>query len=378
MRNIAIISSQAFSLVNFRGPLIRDLVRAGASVYALAPDFDDETRARTAALGAKPVEYSLSRAGMNPLRDGADVMRLRGVLRRLKVDLSLAYFIKPVIYGSIAAWSAGIPRRFSMIEGLGYVFTDTHQAGQPLHRRLLRATVSRIYRRALRLNEKVFFLNDDDAAQFTRGGLVKTHQVARIDGIGVDLEHYTLAPPVVEPMTFLLLGRMLKEKGVHEFVRAAQKLRREFPQLRFVLVGASDANPGSIPESQLRTWADAGWVEWAGQVDDVRSWMARASVFVLPSYREGLPRSSQEAMAMGRPVITTNAVGCRDTVADGINGWQVPVGDVEALAAAMRRFVNDPSLVASMGAQSRKIAEQRFDVHQINRKIISVLGFSHG
>jgi glycosyltransferase involved in cell wall biosynthesis len=371
-KRLAIISNHAYSLVNFRGPLISALIASGIEVYTLAPDFDANLRARVAQLGAKPIDYSLSRAGMNPLRDGFDLLRLRALLRKLAPEVTLAYFIKPVIYGSVASWLAGVPHRFAMIEGLGYVFTDGG-TGQSPTRRLLRKAVSSIYGIALRLNRRVFFLNRDDSAQFVREGLVKSAQVMQLDGIGLDLTHFAAAAPVVQPMTFLLMARMLKEKGVYDFIDAARQVRERFPEARFVLLGPTDPNPGCIPEPELRSWVREGLVEWPGHVDDVRDWLSAASVFVLPSYREGLPRSTQEAMAMSRPVITTDAVGCRDTVQDGVNGFIVPVRDPASLAGAMLRFLDQPQLVARMGRESRRMAEERFDVHAVNALILKAM-----
>jgi glycosyltransferase involved in cell wall biosynthesis len=373
MHSIAIISVQAFSLVNFRGLLIRALKDRGISVYALAPDFDDELRAQLAELGATPVDYSLSRTGMNPLRDAVDVFRLSRLIKRFAPDVALNCYIKPVIYGSIAAWFAGVPKRFSMIEGMGYVFLDDPES-LTWRRRALRWAVSRLYKVALGLNHKAFFLNQDDIAQFVDGGIVVERRVVRLDGIGLDLNHYTPVPSVMRPVTFLLIARMLREKGVYDFVEAARQVRARYVQVRFLLVGGTDTNPGSLTEAELRSWVSEGLVEWLGQVKDVRPWFAQASVFVLPSYREGMPRCSLEAMAMGRPVITTDSIGCRETVQDGVNGFFVPVRDPAALAQAMMRFVESPDLIVKMGQEGRRIAEERFDVHAINRQIMEVIG----
>jgi len=180
-------------------------------------------------------------------------------------------------------------------------------------------------------------------------------------------------PSVLKPVTFILIARMLREKGIYEFVEAARQVRSRYPAVRFLLVGGVDQNPGSLTETELRGWVNEGLVEWPGHVTDVRPWFAQASVFVLPSYREGVPRCSQEAMAMGRPVITTDSIGCRETVADGVNGFMVPVRDPVSLARAMIRFIESPDLIKIMGREGRRIAEERFDVHAINRQIIEVL-----
>ena len=373
MRSIAIITSQAFSLVNFRGPLIRTLFEQGIKVYALAPDFDELSRTQIVELGAEPVDFVLSRVSMNPILDAVAVFRLSQLLYKLSPNMTLAYFIKPVIYGSIAAWLARVPKRFSMIEGLGYVFVND-TSSRTWQRTLLRWVVSVIYKLALGLNQKVFFLNKDDIYQFVSEGFVSETKVVWIDGIGLDLQHYQPKLLVTEPVIFILIARMLREKGIYDFVEAARQVRELYPTARFLLVGGGDKNPGSVSEAELQAWAAEGLVEWPGQVKDVRPWLGKSSVFVLPSYyREGLPRSTQEAMAMGLPVITTNWVGCRDTVENSINGFLVPVRDPVALAKAMVKFIENPALIEKMGQAGRIMAEERFDVHKINCQIIDVL-----
>ncbi len=372
-RKVAVISSQAFALTNFRGALIQAMSDEGLLVYALAPDFDDEIRSKIRALGAIPIDYSLSRTGLNPVRDLLDFASLVLTLKRLSPDVCFASFIKPVIYGSIAAWIARVPLRYSMIEGLGYTFMDSSEQGD-IFRSILRKTVSHLYGLALKLNRRVIFLNREDTDLFLAGNLVIPEQVARIDGIGLDLDHFSPARPVVSPVTFILVARMIKEKGVYDYVEAARKVREHCPQAQFILVGGTDPNPSSVKESELREWVREGLIEWAQAVNDVRPSLARASVFVLPSYyREGLPRSSQEAMAMGRPVITTDWVGCRDTVEHGLNGFLVPVRDPDELTKAMMRFISEPELIESMGKEGRKIAQERFDVHSINRQILEIM-----
>lgn len=372
-RRLALISSQAFSIGNFRGPLVRELVQAGVEVHALAPDYDDQQRDLVRALGARPVDISLDRTGMNPLRDGLDMLRLAAVLRRLRVDTSFAYFAKPVIYGTLAAWLARVPRRVAMIEGLGYVFT-TPDGRLSWRRRLLRGAASCLYRTALARAAQVIFLNGDDVEEFTSRGLVVKGKAFRLGGIGVDLAEWPPAPPVLGPVTFVLAARLLREKGIVEYAEAARRVKARHPEARFVLLGGLDPNPGGLTRAEVEAWVAQGVLEWAGHVD-VKPWLARASVYVLPSYyREGVPRSTQEALAMGRPVITTDAPGCRETVIDGDNGFLVPVRDVDALAGRMICFVEQPELIETMGRNSRRLAEERFDVRRINARLLEVLG----
>lgn len=372
MKTLAIISIQAFSLVNFRGPLIQALAATGTRVYALAPDYSDELRQQVKALGAEPVDYDFARTGMNPLRDAFDALKLALVLRRLRPDVTLGYFIKPVVFGTLAAWLARVPQRVTMIEGLGYVFTENGEAWSR-KRRLLRAGVSWLYRLALSRAYRVIFLNKDDLAEFVDGGLVAPAKVSCLGGIGIDLSEWSEFPPCTQPITFLLAARLLREKGIVQYADAARLVKARYPAVRFVLLGGLDPNPGSLQHAEVQAWVDENLLEWPGHVP-VQPWLAQTSVYVLPSYyREGVPRSTQEAMAMGRAVITTDAFGCRETVDDGVNGFLVPVRDATALAAAMLRFIETPDLIKTMGHQSRLLAEARFDVHVVNAKLLEVL-----
>lgn len=310
---------------------------------------------------------------MNPFSDGLDTLRLTMLLRRLQPDLTFVYFIKPVIFGTLAAWLAGVPQRVAMIEGLGYVFTSS-TSREPLRRKVLRSLVSRLYRFALARADKIFFLNSDDIDQFVGADLVQASKVIKLGGIGVDLAEWPFMEPVVQPVTFLLAARLLREKGIVEYVEAARLVKARHPEIRFVLLGGVDPNPGALGQLEVEAWVAEGLVEWPGHVA-VKPWLAQTSVYVLPSYyREGVPRSTQEAMAMGRAVITTDAPGCRETVQKGVNGFLVPVRDVSALANAMLQFVETPGLIETMGLESRRMAEERFDAHKINARLLSILG----
>jgi len=375
IRSVALISSIALSVPNFRGPLIRAMVAEGVRVYALAPDYDENIREAVRRLGAEPIDFTLERTGIKPLRDMVDTVRLIRLLHRLKPDATFSYFIKPVIYGSLAAAAAGVRRRFSLVAGLGYVFTPDGRQ-ETRRRKVLRWLVTALYRQAFRVSERVFFQNDDDIAHFVDAGLLDRQKAVRTNGTGVDLEQLLPAPAFEHPVTFLLMARLLREKGIVEFVEAARAVKKIHPDVQFVILGAHDPNPGALSSDEVARWVDEGVVQWHGHVDDVRPWLARSSVYVLPSYREGTPRSTQEAMAMARPVITTDAVGCRETVIDGVNGFLVPVRDSEALAASMLRFIDDRSLLASMGAASRRLAETRFDVTKVNAKILATMGIA--
>jgi glycosyltransferase involved in cell wall biosynthesis len=373
---LALVAQQAPTIPNFRGPFIRELVSRGVTVYAFAPDYDETTRAAVAALGAVPMDYSMSATGMNPVMDILDLFRLSAQLRRLKLYATFAYTTKPVIYATLAARFAGVANRFAMVEGAGYVFTDDENLS--FRRHFLRAVVTLLLRIGLSQVRRVFLLNPDDRDLFVDKRMVIPEKIELLNGIGLDLNHFYLAPPVPAPVTFISVARLLREKGVYEYIEAARRVKAGYPGVRFVLLGNVHPNPGSFTEAEVKALVSEGVVEWPGQVSDVRPWIAQSSVFVLPSYREGLPRSTQEAMAMGRPVITTDVPGCRETVEDGVNGFLVPVRNPDALAAAMIRFIEQPSLIASMGAASRRMAERNFDVHKINAQILALMDIESG
>jgi glycosyltransferase involved in cell wall biosynthesis len=369
-RRVIVIGNMLETLVWFRGPLMQSMIAHGHEVVALVPmpDASSPLVGRLEAMGVSIQSISLDRVGFNPFADTYTVCTLVARLRRLRPDVVLAYMIKPIIYGSLAARLAGVPAVYSIVEGAGYIFSD-----QDDRRILLRGVVKLMYRLALATNRRVFFLNPDNIHLFQRLSLIRhMDQAVLLNGIGVDLDRFT---PVLFPqrVSFLLIARLLRDKGVREFVAAARLVKARYPNVRFRLVGWVDDNPSAIEEDELRAWVGEGSIEYLGKLDDVRVALANSSVFVLPSYHEGLPRTTMEAMAMGRPIITTDAPGCRETVIDGRNGYLVPVRDVPALARAMLRFVEQPELIAPMGGQSRRIAEAKYDVHQINQCILREL-----
>lgn len=376
IRSLALIGNSAHSTINFRGPLIAALAAAGVRVHAFAPDHDEASRAAVRALGAEPVDFSLDRAGMKPWRDLADMICLAAALRRLAPDAALCYFAKPVIYGSLAARLAGVRRRFALVAGLGTVFGDDPARGT-VKARLVRAIVSILYSLGFAACARVFFQNDEDRDYFVERGLIGAAKPVRVNGTGVDLERLRPAPPVLSPVRFLLMARLLHGKGIFYYAEAARLVRAAHPEAEFILLGGLDPNPDAIDRATVEQWVADGLIDWRGHVEDVAPVVAGCSVYVLPSfYREGVPRSTQEAMAMAKPVITTDWIGCRETVTDGVSGFLVPPRDAGALAAAMCRFIEAPGLIESMGRESRALAEQRFDVRRINQVMLAAMGIS--
>lgn len=370
-RSVLILGSYAPSLINFRGSMIQAMRSAGWRVAAVAPDIDEVTDHSLRDLGVKPISVPMARTGLNPLADLVLYRRLVNIFRTEKPDVILAYTIKPVIWGLLAARKGGLPRTVAMITGLGYAFTEG--VASNVKQRLVSLVATVLYRLALNRADHVLFQNPDDRSLFLRLGLlVDRGQVSIINGSGVDLTHY-LAVPLPDRPVFLMVGRLLGAKGVREYAAAALALKVRHPEWQFLLAGWPDPGPDAIDASELEAWIRAG-IEYLGHLDDVRPAIARAQIFVLPSYREGTPRSVLEAMAMGRPIITTDAPGCRETVVTGVNGILVPPRDAVALERAMEELVLQPVRTTSMGQASLAMAQARYDVHKVNAAIMAAVG----
>ena len=373
-RRILILASLAASLVNFRGPLIAELLAAGHEVHAAAPALhaDPATLAWLSARGVRAHDIALARTGTNPMADLGALWGLYRLMRRLRPDLVLAYTIKPVIWGMIAAWMARVPQRVALITGLGYAFVGEHGG----RRGLVRKVVGWLAGFALGRAGMVVFQNPDDPADLRRWGILRAGaRIAVVNGSGVDARAFAHADLPPGAPHFLLIARLLGDKGIREYAAAAGLLRSRYPGAEFHLVGPIDSNPEAITRAELDAWQRAGDLVWQGPLADVRPAIAGAHVFVLPSfYREGLPRTILEAMAMGRPIITTDTPGCRETVREGENGYLVPMRNAPALAEAMERFLREPGRIAAMGAQSRQIALERFEVRKVNAQMLAAMG----
>ena len=369
MAKIVVVGSFGESLIKFRGPLLQQMVENGHEVIACAPEADDELTSELALLGVKYIPVPIGRAGINPVKDLRTVFSLWCLFLRLKPDIFLGYTIKPVIYGSLAAFLARVPSRFSMITGLGYAFVATG-----LKARAVRLVASSLYKFALVCNHRVFFQNVDDRELFIELGILKREGLSTIiNGSGVELAVFQ-ATPLGAGCRFLLIARLLIDKGVREYVAAAGLIKGKYPEVEFDLAGWLDQNPSTIKKEELDDWVASGLINFLGKLDDVRPAIARSTVYVLPSYREGTPRTVLEAMAMGRAIITTDAPGCRQTVKEGVNGFLVPVKSVGGLVEAMEQFIVSPKLAVEMGARSRELAERKYDVLLVNNAIQQGMG----
>jgi glycosyltransferase involved in cell wall biosynthesis len=365
---IVVMGGLARSLVNFRGHLLKRLCALGHEVIACAGDDDREVNAQLQAWGVRFLPVSLSRTGRNPFQELRVIRELSRVLADVRPDVFFGYTIKPVIYGGWAAASVGVPRRVALITGLGSAFLPRDWKG-----RALRRVVVELYRSALSRYDRTVFQNPDDCEEFIGRRLVQPHQIARVGGSGIDLREFPVAPLPTDRPRFLLIARLLRDKGLVEYADAVRQVKQAYPDAVCQLLGPPDENPSAIPLTQVREWESTCGLTYLGETSDVRPAIAACNVYVLPSYREGAPRSTQEAMAMGRPVITTDVPGCRETVIEGRNGLLVPSHESSGLARAMLSVAGDVELRSRMGVESRRLAEERFDVHRINDQLIELM-----
>lgn len=368
---VVILSSLSWSLINFRSALIARMIDEGHEVVACAPDEEPEVLERLAQMGVRFRRTPMARAGTNPLHDVRTLLHYRHLMRSERPDVVVAYTQKPIIYGGLATrlWSRA--RYFAIMSGLGYVFSEEAE-----DRRWLRTIVSLLYRIGVTRARCIFVFNDDDHRVMRDSGIVSAGQkVMQVPGSGVDVRHFAGQPLPQGPFTFLMMGRLMRDKGVGEYVEAARIIRARRPDVRFLLLTRPETeNPTGYTAADLEQWRKAGLIEFLPETRDVRPFIASAHVFVLPSfYREGLPRTILEALATGRPVITTDMPGCREPIRDGVNGLLVPPRDGPALAAAMERLITDPPCLAAMANAARRTAVDIYDVDRVNAILLDVM-----
>ncbi len=354
----------SWNVVNFRSGLIRGLLADGYRVTVAAPR--DRHSPAIEALGCVYRELPMENHGRSPLGDLALFARFIRLIRRERPDFFLGYTVKPNTYGTLAAALFGVPT-VNNIAGLGLVFNETGATAR---------IVRTLYRVALARSRRVFFQNAEDRAMFVDAGLVDAAVADLLPGSGVDLERFAPAPARAAPFTFLLVARLLWEKGLAEYVEAGRIVRERHPGCRVRLLGfIDDATPAGVPRARIEAWQAAGDIEYLGSAEDVRPHLAEADCVVLPSYyREGTPRTLLEAAAMAKPIITSDMPGCRDVVDHGRNGELVPPRDVPALAAAMGRMVEaSPEARAAMGAASRAKAEAVYDERIVVARYLATL-----
>lgn len=369
-KKILVCGAYAGSLLNFRGPLLSSLVAGGHVVYGAAPDIDESIADSLRALNVQPVEIALNRTGINVLKDIRLIFSLMAAIRTCKPDIVLFYTAKPVIYGGIAARLTGVKNIFSMITGLGYGFS-----GVTFKSKVIGLFQRSLYKIALGFSKVVIFQNPDDERLFRGLGLVRRRAITRVvNGSGVDTSHYSFSTLQTGPIVFLTIARLLRAKGIREYCEAARVIQGRYPEVEFRIVGWFDkGNPDGFTEKEFDKMVDESRVKFIGRLKDVRPQLEECSVFVLPSYREGTPRSVLEALSIGRSVITTDAPGCRETVVDGVNGFLVPSRNVEKLINAMERLICSPELLQRFSFASRQLAEEKYSIAKVNDDILNCM-----
>lgn len=370
---IFIIGNVASMMINFRKELIAKLSKNN-EVFCLVSDYTQKDKDIIASFGAIPLDYSLNSKGLNPFKDIIATIELYKIIKKHNPDIVFSFFVKPVIFSSIAAKFAKTKRVVGMIEGLGNAFT-INPKGSSLKTKIIKFIQILLYKISLPLLDNLIFLQNDDKKDLVDKYKIKVKNIDLLGGIGVDLDKFSYSAPNIKPIKFIFIARLLAQKGIFEYLEAAKTIKEKYKEnVEFIILGSFDEkNPFSLSKKVLDDYIKSGIITYPGFVNNPNEWIKNSSVFVLPSYREGVPRSTQEAMAIGRAIITTNSVGCKETVVDGINGYLVPICDSKALISKMELFINNPNLIDKMSKESRKIAEQKYNVEDVNKRLISFI-----
>lgn len=368
MKYLFLIGTLPSSVYNFRGELVKAIVNNhGCKVSALASKANTEDIKAIDHLGVNYIDYPVSRSGLSPIEDLKTFGALQKIFKAQLPDVILAYTIKPIIWGGLAARVLPNCRFYALVTGLGFAF----QKGN-WKKNLLVKLVAFLYKTALKKADRVIFQNPDNQQVFIDLGIVPKDKTCVVNGSGVDVAHFDVKPLPGEPK-FLLIARLLGDKGIREYIAAANKVKEQYPDAVFQLVGPEDPSPDGISLAELSILNNKNSVEYLGGTNDVRPYIEKCSIFVLPSYHEGLPRTVLEAMATGRPILTTDVPGCRQTVINGENGWLVEKANVKQLAEKMIWFIENQVEWQRMAEASRAMVEDKFDVHKVNEELISIM-----
>lgn len=363
---IMVLSSYAPTLFFFREDMMAAMIKNGHEVCAVAPESKEEWGSRFEKRNIKYVSIRVDRTGTNPIKDIMAFLSILKAIIKEKPDKIFAYQAKTIIYGSIAAKIARITEVYALMGGLGSVLRSENK--KSLARNILKLE----YKVAFKCCKGVFFQNKDDYKEMANLDIIKPDKVIMINGSGVNLLKFTPKTIPTKPV-FLFVGRIIKDKGVLEYIQAAKIVKEKYPNARIQIVGYFDTNPTAIKPEEIKRYVDSGIIEYLGSTDEVRPFLERCSVFVLPSYHEGTPKSVLEAMATGRPIITTDAPGCKETVIDGVNGCVIPVKNVSALAEKMIWMIEHPEEVSRMGQESLRICQEKYDVNKVNEIILKAM-----
>ncbi|PMK12104.1 glycosyltransferase family 4 protein [Vibrio splendidus] len=371
---LILVANAAFTLLNFRRELMQSLVSSGYEVIAICPSqcnlTQGDIKEKFSILGVTyhPIEFQ--RNGLNVFSDMKFLFNLIELYNDLKPDYVLNYTIKPFIYSSIAAKLCFDIKVLSNVTGLGYLFTD-----ESFKVKTLRRLVTLQLKLASKCNDVVFFQNPDDMNDYMDFGIVNSQQTTKIiSGSGVNLKEFiAIEPPVNDAIKFLFIARLIKDKGIYELIDAARVIKDIYPNVVVEIVGPLDSNPNALTMSNIKKLQSEGIVTYHGSTDNVLPFLDSCDVFILPSYREGTPRTVLEAMAVGRPIITTDVPGCRECVIEGRNGFLVPAMSSTSLVVAMKKLIDSAELRKAMGINSRNLVEKKYDVDIVVKDIIDAI-----
>lgn len=376
-KKIIIIGTTASNLYGFRKDFILSCLAQNYHVYAFVSEYTSEWLEKIKSLGVTLVTYKLSRGGLNPLADLGSTYQLIKKIKEIQPDIVFSYSTKPVIYATLAAYRTKVPYIYGMIEGLGSPFT-IHKHGLSLKAQFIRFVQISLYRLAFPYLDKIIFLNREDPKDLVhRYNLPHKRNAIQVLGpIGLNLHDYAYTKwDDQKKLSFIFIARLIAEKGIFEYLEAAKIVKQKYPDITFKIIGGLDPeNPTGLKQIQLDQLIETEIIEYAGFVQDVDQQIRESAVFVLPSYyREGVPRSTQEAMAIGRPVITTDVPGCNQTVVNEVTGFLIPKWDVRALVNKMIYFIEHPEQVNKMGYQGFLYAKKNFNADHINHRLLQIL-----
>lgn len=367
-KKILFCSVFAEALYKSRRELILEFIKLGYEVILAAPEKEDFIEKEFENMNVKYYQIKLQRTGLNPLIDFKTINEIANIISSEKPEITYAFGgAKAAIYTTIAASKEKVEKNYCMINGLGSIYR-----GVGFKKNLIKGVMNFLFRYSLAKSAGILFQNPDDLNAFIKMGLVDKSKTIIVNGSGVNLEKFPYSS-VAPNSIFLFVGRLLKDKGIYEFIEAARIIKNKYPKARFWVLGGYDTNPTALKEKEMLHWVDEGIVEYFGRKSAILPFYQECSVFVLPSYHEGTPRTSLEAMAVGRPIITTNAPGCKETVVDGETGFVVPVKDSKKLAERIEYFIRNSKMNSVMGNKAFEFASAKYDVNKVNKSIIEFL-----
>nr|QFC18175.1 glycosyl transferase [Vibrio parahaemolyticus] len=367
-KKVLILANTTFTISNFRVELIESLIKKRLDVYVICPNDDVKNENILKKTGAKVISIKVNRNGLNPFSDLLYFYSLCRFVHRIKPDFIFNYTIKPLLYGSIS--SLVVKKKIkvmSNITGVGYVFSGTS-----LKQKILRVFIIPLLRYALKHNDVVFFQNKNDFQLYNDCKLIENgKKIEILNGSGVNLNKFSPRSDAYPTLTFIFVGRFMKDKGVFNFIEAAKFLKKKYnSSISFMMFGKVDSNPESLSQVQIDDLMKDNVFDRICSIDEIHTVLKKNSIVVLPSYREGTPRSVLEGMACGLPIITTDAPGCRETVITNYNGFLIPINNTTELIISCEKFIEDETLKNTFGVNSRILAEEKFDVELVNNRIL--------